>query len=306
MRHMGRGADRLFPDDDGLPPSGGSSERTLPLGDGGLFPAEDVLTSLGDGPPPPGGSGGRLAGEGVPPPSGGGVPPSGGSDGRLAVYTDGACLGNPGPGGWAWVVPDDQEAPEAGRRESGHEAATTNQRMELTAVLEALTALSGSAALNVYSDSRYVVDCFEKRWWEGWKRRGWRNSSKQPVKNQDLWRPLLELALEGERAVKFHWVKAHYGNRWNELADLLAYEAARAAAGAASAGEAARGRESARSWEAARAREVARSWEAARAAEDELSAAEAARVSEDASVSAEIVEAARAAEDARASEAAGS
>ena len=111
--------------------------------------------------------------------------------------------------------------------------------MELTAVLEALTALSGSAALNVYSDSRYVVDCFEKRWWEGWKRRGWRNSSKQPVKNQDLWRPLLELALEPGRAVKFHWVKAHYGNRWNELADLLAYEAARVAAGAASASGAA-------------------------------------------------------------------
>ena len=207
LRFMGRGADRLFPDDDGLPPSGGSSERTLPLGDGGLFPAEEVPTPSEVGPPPSGG----------------------GDGGRLAVYTDGACLGNPGPGGWAWVVPDDQEAPEAGRRESGHEAATTNQRMELTAVLEALTALSGSAALNVYSDSRYVVDCFEKRWWEGWKRRGWRNSSKQPVKNQDLWRPLLELALEPERDVKFHWVKAHYGNRWNELADLLAYEAARSA-----------------------------------------------------------------------------
>lgn len=217
---MGRGVDRLFP-----------------LGDGGLFPAEDESPSSGES--LPGGGGGRLALGDEPIPLDDRLSPSVGGAGRLAVYTDGACLGNPGPGGWAWVVPDDQEAPEAGRRESGHEAATTNQRMELTAVLEALTALSDSAALNVYSDSRYVVDCFEKRWWEGWKRRGWRNSSKQPVKNQDLWRPLLELALEPGRAVKFHWVKAHYGNRWNELADLLAYEAARVAAGDARAPEAA-------------------------------------------------------------------
>ncbi len=151
------------------------------------------------------------------------------SEPRLAVYTDGACLGNPGPGGWAWIVPDDERAPEAGRREVGSEAATTNQRMELTAVLKALTALSGSVGLDVYSDSRYVVDCFELRWWDGWMRRGWRTSSKQPVKNQDLWRPLLELALD--RDVDFHWVKAHYGNRWNELADRLAYEAARSVEG---------------------------------------------------------------------------
>lgn len=163
--------------------------------------------------------------EGEPPDSAG----EGDGESRLAVYTDGACLGNPGPGGWAWVVPDDQNAPEAGLSEAGGEAATTNQRMELMAVLKALTALSGSVGLDVYSDSRYVVDCFELRWWEGWMRRGWRTSSKQPVKNQDLWRPLLELALE--RDVEFYWVKAHHGNRWNELADLLAYEAARSVEG---------------------------------------------------------------------------
>ena len=148
-----------------------------------------------------------------------------GSAARLAVYTDGACLMNPGPGGWAWVVPEDQDAPEAGRQESGSAAKTTNQRMELTAVLQALDSLRDVAALDVYSDSRYVVDCFEKRWWEGWMRRGWRTSSKKPVKNLELWRPLLELALK--RDVEFHWVKAHDGNRWNELADCLAYEAAR-------------------------------------------------------------------------------
>ena len=144
---------------------------------------------------------------------------------RLAVYTDGACLGNPGPGGWAWVVPEDQDAPEAGRQESGSEAETTSQRMELTAVLKALDSLRDVAALDVYSDSRYVVDCFEKRWWEGWMRRSWRTSAKKAVQNQDLWRPLLELALQ--RDVEFHWVKAHYGNRWNELADFLANSAAR-------------------------------------------------------------------------------
>ncbi|MXW59792.1 MAG: ribonuclease HI [Acidimicrobiia bacterium] len=131
------------------------------------------------------------------------------------VYTDGACRGNPGPGGWAWVVPDGQSA-------SGGAPQTTNQRMELNAVLEAVRSVEGP--LEVFSDSTYVVNCFRDRWWEGWIRRGWRNSQKKPVANRDLWEPLIELVLA--RDIEFVWVKGHSGNRWNDEADRLATEAA--------------------------------------------------------------------------------
>ena len=131
------------------------------------------------------------------------------------VYTDGACRGNPGPGGWAWVVPNGQSA-------SGGAPQTTNQRMELNAVLEAVRSVEG--ALEVFSDSTYVVNCFRDRWWEGWIRRGWRNSQKKPVANRDLWEPLIELVLA--RDVEFVWVKGHSGDRWNDEADRLATEAA--------------------------------------------------------------------------------
>src|SRR5579884_1499590 len=93
------------------------------------------------------------------------------------VYTDGACLGNPGPGGWAWAVPD-------GAFCSGASPRSTNQRMEITAVLEAVGTLPG--ALSVVSDSTYVVHCFRDRWYEGWIARGWRNSQRKPVANRDL------------------------------------------------------------------------------------------------------------------------
>ena len=99
------------------------------------------------------------------------------------VYTDGACRGNPGPGGWAWA---DVDGPWA----SGAEAESTNQRMELQAALEAVLAHPGE--LNVVSDSTYVVNCFRDGWWEGWLRRGWKNSQRQPVANRDLWEPLVE------------------------------------------------------------------------------------------------------------------
>ncbi len=131
------------------------------------------------------------------------------------VYTDGACRGNPGPGGWAWVVPNGQSA-------SGGAPQTTNQRMELNAVLEAVRSVEGP--LEVFSDSTYVVNCFRDRWWEGWIRRGWRNSQKKPVANRDLWEPLIELVLA--REIEFVWVKGHSGNRWNDEADRLATEAA--------------------------------------------------------------------------------
>ena len=137
--------------------------------------------------------------------------------GSTAVYTDGACLGNPGPGGWAWAVPSGQWA-------CGAEPHTTNQRMELRAVLEALRAVSGP--VEVVSDSTYVVNCFRDRWYEGWLRRGWRNSNRKPVANRDLWEPLIEEYLARRGEISFRWVKGHSGNEWNEIADQLASGAA--------------------------------------------------------------------------------
>lgn len=131
------------------------------------------------------------------------------------VYTDGACRGNPGPGGWAWVVP-------GGRTGSGGAAQTTNNRMELMGVLEALRSLDGP--LEVYSDSTYVVNCFRDGWWEGWVRRGWRTADKKPVANRDLWVQIIEQVQA--RSIAFHWVKGHSGNVWNDEADRLATEAA--------------------------------------------------------------------------------
>ena len=133
------------------------------------------------------------------------------------VYTDGSCLGNPGPGGWAWAV-------DGGASGSGGEPHTTNQRMEVTAVARALQALPGP--LHVMSDSTYVVNCFRQAWWVGWKRRGWRNAQGKPVANQDLWQELLPLALDPSRPVAFQWVKGHSGDRMNDVVDLMAVEEA--------------------------------------------------------------------------------
>jgi ribonuclease HI len=138
---------------------------------------------------------------------------------ETVVYTDGSSLGNPGRGGWAWAVSDGPFA-------SGAEPRSTNQRMEITAVLKALEALEGP--VHVKSDSTYVVNCFRDRWWEGWIRRGWRNSAGKPVANRDLWEPLLALALDAERPVRFSWVKGHSGDEMNDRVDLLAVEAAAA------------------------------------------------------------------------------
>lgn len=133
------------------------------------------------------------------------------------VYTDGACLGNPGPGGWAWAVPDGPYA-------SGPAAKTTNQRMEITAAYEALRALDGP--VDVVSDSTYVVHCFRDGWWEGWMKRGWKNSKKEPVANRDLWEPLIEL-VRSRPDVSFRWVKGHSGDPMNDAVDALATDAAR-------------------------------------------------------------------------------
>jgi len=140
----------------------------------------------------------------------------------VTVFTDGACLGNPGPGGWGWVVP-------GGRWANGAEAVTTNQRMELTAVLEALRVVG--PPIEVISDSTYVVKCFDERWWVGWLNRGWRNSSKKPVANRDLWEPLVDLYRSAPDEVSFYWVKGHAGNKWNDIADRLATKAARSQSG---------------------------------------------------------------------------
>ncbi len=139
----------------------------------------------------------------------------------LTVYTDGACRGNPGRGGWAWAVPD-------GAYASGAEAHTTNQRMEITAVLEALRALTPetTGSLLVVSDSTYVVKCFTDEWWKGWQRRNWKNAANKPVANRDLWEPLLAIALRDDVDVTFQWVKGHSGDRWNDRVDELATQAA--------------------------------------------------------------------------------
>lgn len=141
-------------------------------------------------------------------------------DGALEVWTDGACSGNPGPGGWAWATQD-------GRKGSGGESPTTNQRMEIRAALEAVRALPGP--LVVVSDSTYVVHCFRDAWWKGWIARGWTTSAKKPVVSRDLWEPLITLVNE-RGDVSFRWVKGHSGDPMNDLVDALAVEQAQAVA----------------------------------------------------------------------------
>jgi ribonuclease HI len=140
------------------------------------------------------------------------------------VYTDGACSRNPGPGGWAWAVPDGPWA-------SGAELQSTNQRMEVKAALEAVRAHPGP--LVVVSDSTYVVNCFRDSWWRGWLARGWRNSAGKPVANQDLWEPLIEL-YRSRGDVSFRWVKGHHTDPWNDFVDRLAVEASQSQTGSRS------------------------------------------------------------------------
>jgi ribonuclease HI len=139
------------------------------------------------------------------------------------VHTDGACRGNPGPGGWAWAGSEGDYA-------SGAEAHTTNQRMEVMAVIEALRE-HPTGDIEIVSDSNYVVKCFHDAWYRGWLRRGWKNSKGEPVANQDLWETLLPLALESDRDVSFSWVKGHSGDRMNDFVDELATQAADAQVG---------------------------------------------------------------------------
>ena len=141
----------------------------------------------------------------------------------VEIATDGACKGNPGPGGWGAILRvGDQE-----KQLSGGEAHTTNNRMELTAAIEALKALTRPCKVRLSTDSKYVMDGLTK-WVAGWKRNGWRTADKKPVKNAELWHDLIEAAARHE--IDWIWVKGHAGHPDNERADVLASEAALAAA----------------------------------------------------------------------------
>lgn len=136
---------------------------------------------------------------------------------RVTIYTDGACSGNPGPGGWGAVL----MAADRKKEIHGGEANTTNQRMELKAVIEALRALKvNDWDVVVFSDSAYVVNAFQQHWIENWQKNGWKNSKKEAVANQDLWQELLLLMCKNR--VKIEKVKGHAGDEWNERCDQLA------------------------------------------------------------------------------------
>lgn len=135
---------------------------------------------------------------------------------HVDIFTDGACSGNPGPGGWGAILRFGSIEKEL----SGGEASTTNNRMEMTAVISALSALKESCEVTVFSDSKYVIDSITLGWAEGWKKRGWVKSDKKPALNADLWEVLLELLKKHK--VTFVWVKGHAGHPENERCDTLA------------------------------------------------------------------------------------
>jgi len=135
---------------------------------------------------------------------------------KILLYTDGACSGNPGPGGWGAVM----RFGEHERELSGGEEHTTNNRMELTAVIKGLAALKEPCEVIVTSDSKYVVDGIEKGWARSWKRNGWKKADKKPALNSDLWEELLSLL--DIHKVKFSWIKGHAGHPENERCDELA------------------------------------------------------------------------------------
>ena len=137
------------------------------------------------------------------------------SEEKIELYTDGACSGNPGPGGWGVVLRMGQHEKEL----FGGEAATTNNRMELMAVIEGLRALKRPVQASIYTDSQYVMKGMNE-WIKGWKARGWKTASKEPVKNVDLWQALDTECARHE--LKWHWVKGHAGHVENERADALA------------------------------------------------------------------------------------
>lgn len=137
----------------------------------------------------------------------------------LKIYTDGSCLGNPGPGGWAFVATDGKNTAER----SGGEKDTTNNKMELTAVIRALSAARKHAEVEIHTDSQYVKNGMQA-WIKNWKKNGWKTADKKPVKNQELWQELDELAQKIK--IHWHWVRGHSGHEMNERVDELARTAA--------------------------------------------------------------------------------
>jgi ribonuclease HI len=141
---------------------------------------------------------------------------------EVTIYTDGACSGNPGPGGWGAILMYEGHKKEI----SGAEALTTNNRMEITAVIEALAMLKVPCRVRCYSDSAYVVNCFRNEWYVNWQKNGWKNSKGQPVENQDLWKKLLSYMETHD--VTYVKVKGHSDNEWNNRCDELARMAVKA------------------------------------------------------------------------------
>ena len=135
---------------------------------------------------------------------------------KVNVYTDGACKGNPGPGGWGAVLVYRGIEKEL----SGGESSTTNNRMELTAVIEALSALNEPCEVELCSDSKYVIDALTKGWAVSWREKGWKKADKKPALNPDLWEKLLELTEKHE--MRYHWVKGHADNEFNNRCDKMA------------------------------------------------------------------------------------
>ena len=135
---------------------------------------------------------------------------------QIEIYTDGACSGNPGPGGWGAVLVYNGKEKEL----SGSEKETTNNRMELTAVIMALNALNQPCEVKLTTDSKYVCDAINKGWVYSWRKNGWKKSDKKPALNVDLWKELLSLLEKHE--VEFIWVKGHNGHKYNEKCDALA------------------------------------------------------------------------------------
>lgn len=136
----------------------------------------------------------------------------------VTVYTDGACSGNPGPGGWAAILL--YKGTE--KVISGAEAETTNNRMELTAVISALECLKEPCLVELYSDSKYVIDALDKGWAQSWQKKNWKKSDGKPALNPDLWSRLLALAAQHE--LRYHWVRGHEDNEYNNRCDALAVE----------------------------------------------------------------------------------
>ncbi|MES2938059.1 MAG: ribonuclease HI [Pseudomonadota bacterium] len=136
---------------------------------------------------------------------------------QVEIYTDGACKGNPGPGGWGVLLKSGTTQKEL----YGGDPSTTNNRMELMAVIQALEALKRPCAVTLYLDSQYVLKGITE-WLPGWKAKGWRTASKQPVKNVELWQRLDDLLMRSGHAVDWRWVRGHNGDPGNERADALA------------------------------------------------------------------------------------